>query len=509
MAIKVLILRNQYRDSVFLMRINDEVERQEGVNRAAVMMGTDANKDLMKEAGLYVKEVDAAGPNDLVIVVDAENDELGEKALSVAKSMVFKAGEGEKAEEVKHKSVRSAVYDSPDIALVLISTPGEYAYLEAKRSLVLNRHVMVFSSNVPVEKELDLKRYAEKKGLFVMGPDAGTSIINGVGLGFFNVVRDGPVGITGAAGTGIQELSSMLHNLGTGITSAIGTGSNDPKDSIGGITTKMAIRAFGKDERTKVISLVSKPPGKNTMPAILEELEMQGKPSVVLFLGYEGNRSSGKIEFAEDIEDEAIRAYRLATGKHAERYDVTKDQRLRLAIDGLSGDQQYIRGLFSGGTVCYESQLIAKRHGRRVYSNAPLDNELYIGGFDESKKDTFIDMGDEEFVRGVPHPMIDFRFRRERIIKEAKDKEVAVILLDVVLGYGANADPAGELIPAIEKAKEVNSRLVFVASIIGTDMDPQGIAQQEGKLESHGVIVYPSSAAAARAALFVAGRGSL
>ncbi len=501
-----IVLKNEYRDSVFLMRINDLVEKAEGVTRAAVMMGTEANKDLMKEAGLYTEEAKEAGPNDLIIVVEAENEEQARNALDYAKSLVYKTEKEEKKTEQNYLSIRSAVSFEPDIDLVLISTPGEYAYREAMRALLLNKHVMVFSSNVPLEKEKALKNYAKNKNLLVMGPDAGTAIIGSVGLGFFNVVNEGPVGVVGAAGTGIQVVTSLLDLAGSGITAAIGTGSNDVKDAIGGITLKTGIRMLSSHQKTKVITVISKPPSEKIVNETVELLTEVGKPAVMNFIGYKGKDISDSLKFADTLEDAARISYSFINKNDFRLPEWTSEKEVNEARDKLAKNQVYIRGLFSGGTICYETQYLMSKEGIKAYSNAPLDKEYEIGGFDESKKDTVLDMGAEEFVRGVPHPMIDFRFRKERLLKEVKDNEVAVILFDIVLGYGANMNPAAEMIEAIKKARSVNKRVSFVASVIGTEKDPQGLNSQVEELKKEGVLVYPSSTRATQVALKIAKR---
>ncbi|MDP8023014.1 MAG: acyl-CoA synthetase FdrA [Nitrososphaeria archaeon] len=501
-----IVLRNEYRDSVFLMRINDLVEKTEGVTRAAVMMGTEANKDLMKEAGLYTEEAREAGPNDLIIVVEAEDEKSAQRALEYAKSLVYKTEKEERKEEQNYMSIRSAVSFEPDIDLVLVSTPGEYAYREAMRALLLNKHVMVFSSNVPIEKEKSLKTYAKSKNLLVMGPDAGTAIIGSVGLGFFNVVKEGPVGVVGAAGTGIQVVTSLLDLAGSGITAAIGTGSNDVKEAIGGITLKTGINMLASHSRTKVITVISKPPSEKIVKETVEVLSKIGKPGVMNFIGYKGKDISDNLKFADTLEDAARISYSFANSDSFKLPDWTSENEVNKAEEKLTSDQVYIRGLFSGGTICYETQYLMSKEGIKTYSNAPLDKDYEIGGFEPSKKDTVLDMGAEEFVRGVPHPMIDFRFRKERLLKEVEDKEVAVILFDIVLGYGANMNPAAEMVDAIKKARKINERVAFVASVIGTEKDPQGLNSQVEQLKSAGVLVYPSSTRATQVALRIAKR---
>ncbi|MFP3213760.1 MAG: acyl-CoA synthetase FdrA [Nitrososphaeria archaeon] len=501
-----LVLKNEYRDSVFLMRINELVEKADGVTKAAVMMGTEANKELMKEAGLYTEEASKAGPNDLVIVIEGEDESLVNKALEYAKKLVYKTEKEEKETSQGYLSIRSAVSFEPDIDLVLISTPGEYAYREAMRALLLNKHVMIFSSNVPLEKEKVLKNYAKAKNLLVMGPDAGTAIIGSVGLGFFNVVKEGPVGVVGAAGTGIQVVTSLLDLAGSGITAAIGTGSNDVKEDIGGITLKTGINMLSSHPKTKVITIISKPPSEKVVNETVDILLKVNKPAVMNFIGFKGKDISNSIKFADTLEDAARVSFNFANRREFKLPEWTSETEVKEAKDNLTSKQYYIRGLFSGGTICYETQYIMSKKGIKAYSNSPLDNNYKIGGFDSSKEDTVIDMGAEEFVRGIPHPMIDFRFRKERLLKEVKDKEVAVILFDIVLGYGANMNPASEMVEVIKKARSINDKVSFVASVIGTENDPQGLKTQVEQLKDAGVLVYPSSTKAAQVALEIAKR---
>ena len=507
MVFSARILKNEYRDSVFLMRINDQIERMPGVKRAAVMMGTDANKDLMREAGLYIDEVREAGPNDLVIVLEAENAGSADEALSRAQELAFNVEkETTRGEEEPYRSLRSAVAFEPDIDLVLISTPGEYAYKEAMRSILLGRHTMIFSSNVPIEKEIKLKELAERKNLLVMGPDAGTAIVGGVGLGFFNVISGGPVGIVGAAGTGIQEVSSVLGLSGIGISAAIGTGSNDISESIGGKTMIMGLKMLDAHAGTKAVTIISKPPSKTVAEKVVQSAHESGKPVIINFIGNEDYRQSGNVDFAFTLEEAAYKSYFKVTGKEMKLKDWVSPEKVKEASDSLGSDQRYVRGLFSGGTINYESQAIFRKSGRPVWSNSALDKSKKIGGFDSSREDTFVDMGAEEFVRGVPHPMIDFRFRKERILKEANDPSVGVILLDIILGYGSNMDPASEISEAVIKARSVNKRVVFVSSIVGTEGDPQNISKQVKTLMDSGVLVTPTSARAADMALKIVER---
>src|SRR5580704_9603583 len=96
---------------------------------------------------------------------------------------------------------------------------------------------MIFSDNVPIAEEASLKHEARERGLMVMGPDCGTAIIGGVPLAFANAVPRGDIGIIGASGTGIQEVSTLIARAGRGVRHAIGTGGRDMHAEVGGLTT--------------------------------------------------------------------------------------------------------------------------------------------------------------------------------------------------------------------------------------------------------------------------------
>ncbi|MFN4133253.1 MAG: FdrA family protein, partial [Candidatus Hadarchaeales archaeon] len=282
MVVMSVIRKGDYRDSVVLMRVSKELEGFPGVTKASVMMGTSSNKELLKQAGILTRDAEAAGPNDLVIVAEAPDGSTATAAIAHAEKLL--AEEVRAAEkEIAYKTVDAAVEGVTDANLVLISTPGEFAAREAMKALRAGKHVMIFSSDVPIEEEVKLKKFASERGLLVMGPDCGTAIVGGVGLGFSDVVRRGPVGIVGAAGTGIQEVSSLLDEVG--ITSAIGTGSHDLSDAVGGITMMSGLKALEEDENTKVIVMISKPPSPSVARKIMETVKGLKKPVVVNLIG--------------------------------------------------------------------------------------------------------------------------------------------------------------------------------------------------------------------------------
>jgi succinyl-CoA synthetase alpha subunit len=513
-VVKSAVRKGDYRDSVVLMRISKELESRPGIRKGSVMMGTENNKQLLRDAGLFTAEIERAGANDLIIAVEAESEELASGAISEVEGILEAEAEVE-VREIVCKTLKAAVESMPDANLVLVSTPGEFAAREAMRALKAGKHVMIFSSDVPIEEEAELKNFAAERGLLVMGPDCGTAIISGVGLGFSNVVRRGPVGIVGAAGTGIQEVSSILDEVG--VSHAIGTGSHDLSDTVGGVTMLAGLRSLQDDEDTKAIVLVSKPPSPRVAKRVLEIAKGCGKPVVVNFIGGDPKlvEEAGLIP-AVTLEDAARKAIALTRGEEPREVKFTIPEAEVNSIaeresKGLKSSQRYIRGLFSGGTMCAEALVLLRDLVGDVYSNVALEPRLKLESGRESRLHTCVDMGTEEFVRRVPHPMIDFRFRRERILREAKDPEVAVILLDVVLGLGANPDPAGELVSAIKEAKELAARenryLPFVASVCGTEGDPQKLSSQEAKLRGAGVVVMPSNAQAVRMAAFIATRG--
>jgi FdrA protein len=514
MTVKTLIKPSEYHDSVSLMLVARELSKLEGVQDAAVVMATEANKSILEEAGLLTKDARAATPNDLVISVSTLSPSMADSALQKAESMLkTKAASGE-AGEYKPKSIRSALSMHAAANVAVISVAGRYAVNEAWEALLHGLHVLLFSDNVSLEDEIALKEYAREHGLLLMGPGAGTSILNHVALGFANVVPAGPVGIVSAAGTGLQEVSSLLARHGVGITQAIGTGGRDLKKEVGGIMMLEAIKALQKDPDTKVLILISKPPAREVAQAMLKQVAEGQKPTVVCFLGGDVAEMSGSSNAvpASTLDECALRAVQIV--KSGVRSLETSDSMIEeenAALTERAGElrqklhpgQHYLRGLFSGGTLCYEAQVIWRDMlGSPVYSNAPLPGGLTLPDSTKSQGHTAVDLGEEEFTVGRPHPMIDNDLRIRRLLQEARDPQVAVIMLDVVIGFGAHPDPASELGKAVEDAQKLaggkGRELLVVASVTGTEGDPQGLSQTISKLTQKGVIVCDSNAAAAR-----------
>ena len=501
MPVKTLIKPSEYHDSVSLMLVAQELSRLPGVIDAAIVMGTEANKGILKGAGLLTPETEAASANDLVIAVSGEEDILP-NALSEAEKLLQKKQLAIGGAEFRPKTVRSAVRRNPAANVAVISVAGRYAAGEAWEALHQGLHVLLFSDNVSLGDEISLKRYAAEHGLLLMGPGAGTAILNGVALGFANVIPSGPVGIVSAAGTGLQEVSSLLAKYGTGISQGIGTGGRDLKEEVSGIMMLAGLKALQEDPSTKVIVLVSKPPAPLVASKMLQQVELSNKPTVVCLLGQKDYKlQKNMVSFAHTLEEAALLAAKLAGVGIQDITDQSVD--LEVLRQQLRPDQCYLRGLFSGGTLCYEAQVIWRDLlDEPVLSNAPLDAKQQLPDSNRSQGHTAVDLGEEEFTVGRLHPMIDNDLRIRRLLQEAADPQVAIILLDVVIGYGAHPDPAAELAPAIRRAREqaqdAGRDLIFVASVTGTEVDPQRLSRQVAQLEEARVILCPSNAAAAR-----------
>ena len=505
MIIESVVLPRRYLDSVFLMRAARRMSGEPGIIAAVAVMGTGRNLEALLAAGFSGVDGLGASPDDLVVSVKAESQAQAKAVTASVDTWLRRDPAGGAASAVA-RTLDQAIGALPESNLVVISVPGQFAAREARQALGRGLNVFLFSDNVDVEDELELKRVASSQGLILMGPDCGTSIIAGKGIGFANAVRRGPVGIVGASGTGIQEVSCLVHNLGSGISHAIGTGSRDLSDTVGGISSLQAIDALEADAETEAIVMVSKPPGRETLIQVERRLEQCSKPVVRCILGSDPSDSTGgpNSVIVNNLEDAATEAVRLC-GAAVLVDDEGSGGRVAKERARLGSGQRYLRGVFAGGTLCLQAQQVARSQGLAVYSNEPLDSKMRLHGSTDSLEHTMIDMGADEFTLGRPHPMIDSTLRAARLEQEAEDPEVAVILLDVILGLGASADPAGEMAPAIARAKDSarkrQSHLAVVASICGTDGDAQGLESQANALKEAGALVFNTGY---RAALFAA-----
>jgi FdrA protein len=500
-----VIRKSQYYDSVFLMRIAKTLNDEPGVTQSAVLMATDVNKDLLADIGITGAAITSATPNDLVVAVISNDPTLVERLLASIDERLQAVTSTKKV--TNYRSVDEASLANPDSNLVIISVPGQYASREARKALEQDKHVFLFSDNVPLDQEVELKQLAKERGRLLMGPDCGTCLISGVGIGFANKVRRGPIGVVGASGTGIQEFTSLVHQAGSGISHAIGTGSHDLADAVRGITSLMGLDALEVDPATRVIAIISKPAGPETLLHLLARIRTITKPVVACFLGLDhalvgigGHFHQGKTI------DEAVRLA-LQVGQVDDNtnfadYPSSMQTTIQHEVAGWCKEQRYLRGLFAGGTFCYQTQQVLREAGLATYSNAPLDKRHRLENPETSLENTVIDLGDDYFTRGKPHPMIDASQRRKRILVEAADANVAVILLDFILGTISSADPVGDLVGALQEAQAVVDRrgghLTVVASICGTDQDPQGMDHQRKLLEDLGALVFPSNYQASR-----------
>jgi FdrA protein len=495
------IFRDTYRDSVELMRVAAEVERLPGVRRAALLVATPANCEVLQAAGLLEDVAAAARPVDLVLAVAGEDEAAADAALARATALLTSqidvaAGS---AQRVAPSTIAQAVAETSTANLALISTPGAYATAEALKALKRGLHVFLFSDNVPIADELELKRLAVAKRLLVMGPDCGTAILDGIPLGFANAVRRGRIGLVGASGTGLQQVVCLIDRFGAGISQAIGVGGRDLDERIGGLMMLAGLDRLAEDPGTAVVALISKPPSPVVSRRILERARTANKPIVACFLGGDPAAiRAGGASPAATLEDAAVLATELAGGHPAPAGIAADDdgelvKAARAHAARLAPGQRAIRGLYSGGTLAYEAALLLKEA---------------IADADARRVHSLLDLGDDEFTVGRPHPMIDFRLRNERIVAAADDSTTAVILLDVVLGYGSHPDPAGELALALEEARgrawRAGRELIVIGSVCGTAADPQGLVGQQARLSAAGVLLALSNARAARLALLVA-----
>ena len=480
MQTRVIIRANRYHDSVSLMAISQQVQALPGVQAAVVAMGTAMNKELLAGVGLLTPEASAAGPDDLILALGAESRCAADAALAEAERLLGQRGRTStgslRGDAPAPRTVRAATVADPELKLALISVPGPFAAREARCALEQGLDVMLYSDNVPLEAEVALKRLALAKGRLLMGPDCGTAIIDGVGLGFANAVARGPVGIVAASGTGAQEVSCLIDRLGSGISQLIGVGGRDLSDAVGGLMMLEGLRRLQADPATKVIVLISKPPAPAVAGRVLAAVREGRKPAVVCFLGGPG---------APSLDEAALQAVALATGQPASLPQAA-------AALNLTPGRRWVRGLFAGGTLCDQALAILEQALGPVACNIhPVPERRQGAGH------RLTDLGDDLFTRGRPHPMIDMTLRRLRLLEEAADPEVAAILLDIVLGYGAHSDPAGALADAIREAGAHG--VAVVASVTGTAADPQGYDHQVRRLQAAGAHVFPTARLAALA----------
>jgi len=471
-----------YYDSVVLMQLQRNLLKLPGVEDAGVVMATPANLELLADSDLLSAEVKGANPDDLLIVVRAAAADDAAAALDQVDALL-KQRQSMAVGTFRTRGLAAAAKSLPAAQWVLISVPGRYAAKVADEALEFGKHVFLYSDNVTLEEEVKLKRKASQKNLLVMGPDCGTASINGIGIGFANRVRRGSIGLVAASGTGLQAVSAGIHNLGGGVSQAIGTGGRDLKAEVGASTMLQGLRYLAADVDTKVIVLISKPPDEETVSNLLAAAHRAGKPVVVDFIGFAPPAAQiGSLYFAAGLDQAARLAVELA--------------KLPAVIKvAARSSQGYLRGLFSGGTLAYEVLTGLQLFLSPLYSNLPVRPSQELANPLNSQGHTILDLGEDEFTVGRLHPMIDNDLRLRRMKQEAGDPDVGLILLDVVLGEGAHPDPASELAPAIAAHRKARLDLEFVALVIGTDEDPQQIDEQIKQLTKAGATVFRQVAA--------------
>jgi len=475
-----------YADSVTLMQVSSAVGLVAGVDAAIVAMATELNRDLLVSMGF---DVGAAGRDDLVVAIRAEDDAVLAIALAaLVTALAPRRVASDDAGDAPARTVGEAAVGGGD--LVLISVPGEHAFVEAIDAIEAGLDVMVFSDNMPVAQEIALKERAASLGRFAMGPDAGTAIVSGVGLGFANVVRPGTVGVVAASGTGAQLLTCLLDAAGVGISHVLGVGGRDLTTAVAGRATLRALELLDADPATQHVVVLSKPPAADVAARIAAVAAAMTKPVTLALLG------EGQPDLAQRAEEVIL----AVGGTPPSTWPVW-------GMRPVPSEPGRLVGLFSGGTLCAEATLVARASLDGVRANVVVEAPFRLHGFEQLEGHILIDLGEDEFTRGRPHPMIDQRLRLDRIVVESATARV--LLLDVVLGHAAHADPAAELAPVLaevrRRAAQEGRTLDVVVSLCGTASDPQGLERQAGQLVAAGAFVCLSNAEAARTAVSLAG----
>src|SRR5688572_32131570 len=558
----VVIKPNFYRDSLQLMKISEKLSRSSGVSEASIVMATETNKGVLIRLGFSPSLIEQANESDMIIAVRAKDQQSIDLAAEQIGELFESPEEGrlDSRDQDKTSDIDLALRKMPGTNLVLLSIPGEYVKDISYKLIEQGIHQQIFSDHVPVEDELKIKKQAVTKGVLILGPGAGTSIINGKGIGFSNAISSvGPVGIVAAAGTGLQEVACLLDQCGIGVKHGLGVGGNDPKDKVGGIMMLECMKILEKDDDIDVIAIISKPPSGSVEQKIREYVIAKGtKKYVLAFIGGQLITPAGKKKNQQQGHSENLLSEEASSVSTSSRRTTTTadretrivkvnslassvlaianalgNQHLQKAISQLyipseglvnllqrewsqlQSNQKFIRALYTGGTFTYEAQVILKDiiEIGQIYSNAPIEQVKELQDSFKSQNHSIVDLGEEEFTKGRPHPMIDPTIRKFRILEEAKDPEVAVILLDFVLGYGSNPDPVGAVIDELKRGKEIAHNqgryLSVITHVCGTRNDIQGYEKSISKLHSVGCVVMPTNALAVIASALVALRGQM
>jgi FdrA protein len=503
---RILAFPGAYRDSLLLLGATRAMQDSDDVSWASASMATPGMVEDLEGRGFPPDSLAGADANALVLAVEAAEDPAASQALDRGRAMLFaEAGadrDGAAADRRGHRAqpeprtVGEAARLLPEANVAVVSVPGPYAAIAAHSALTAGLHVLLFSDNVPVSDEVALKRRASGLGRLVMGPGAGTAMLGGVGLGFANAVGAGPVGVVAAAGTGAQEVMTLLDHWGIGVSQVIGVGGRDLSAEVGGLMARDAVRALDADPRTEVILLISKPPDQDVARTVIGA--SRGTPVVAACLGMsapEGGLAGASL--AATLEGGALRVAEIL-GRDVP--DLSGSYGAEAAIARAGAGRTAVRGFFTGGTLCYEAQVILSQALGPVYSNIPLRHDLGLPA--PAGAHVCLDLGEEEYTKGRPHPMIDPAARREIMREQAFGPDVAAVLLDVVLGYASHPDPAGEI--AATCADIVADGAAVVCYVLGARADQQGLDRQRAKLAEAGAIVTESAAQAARTAAAIA-----
>jgi FdrA protein len=522
---RIIVKSNYYRDSLNLLKISDVLKRDDRIIDAVVIMGTKTNKEVLLRLGFPRSRINQASDSDLIVAVRGMDNLSVTYALKKLDELLASNGNSNRANPSLQKStdLDSALAYLPDANLALISIPGEHVKDLSLKLTDIGIHQHIFSDHVPLKDELKIKKYGIKKGVLILGPGSGTSIINGKGIGFSNVLHTGPVGIIAAAGTGLQEVSTLLEQCNIGVKYGLGVGGNDPKQKIGGLMMLESLKLLEELADIEIITIISKPPSPSVKRSIINYIVKHGKKKyVVAFIG--GNRySSIKSHKSMIIQANTLASAVFGVAKltNQEKFrDSLEHLHLRPEIlhksvtrewEKFEMKQKYVRALYTGGTFAYEAQVILNGILMGIYSNTPTGKTIKLRSTSKSKKHSILDLGEEEFTQGRAHPMIDPTIRRLRLVEESRDPEVGVIILDFVLGHGLNANPVGAVLKDIElikeNAKKAGRYLSVVAHVCGTRGDPQGLEKSIGDLKRAGVLVFPTNALATIASAHIISRG--
>lgn len=486
---KVIVKKKRYVDSVSLMGVAERVMMLKGVENIETHMATPANLLITDMMGYEVPQ--DVTPNDLLIAVTAVDEAVCAAAVALAEDVIdHKAGD----DVQRYCDLRELPRQEGGYQLCQISLPGEYVAREAEKALELGMDLFIFSDNVPLEQELELKKKGQAQGRLVMGPDAGVALIGGVALAAGSIIKDGPIGIVAASGSGAQEIGCIIEKCGLGVSSLIGTGGRDLYPEIGGITMMEGIRRMESDEYTKVIVLVSKLADLQVMENILSFADTCRKPVVAVFLGgtealFAGHRVRGTYS----LEECALEAVKLAGGS-VENFGYTDEERETMvsqAVARLEPSRTFFRGLYCGGTFAEEALQYFSRHnaGTRFHSNLRNGYCELLTDPEVSQGHAILDLGAENFTEKAPHPVFDPQLRLKRLKQELSDPEVAVILLDFITGPGVARDPITAFAQVCAEHREV----IFISNICGSQEDPQNVEEKARLLKQAGVLVTESN----------------